>query len=144
MKNCMLLALGMILSGAAAMAQEDPAKTEAAKLQGAWQVVSLEGGGRKAPEKFFEKMRFLVQGDKLSLSGKEADLHKYRLDVTTKPKAIDLFDDAATEFSKAVYEVDGDTLRLCFSQLTTVDRPKGFDTTGTKDYLCFTLKRIKP
>ena len=139
----MLLALGMILSGSAAMAQGDLLKLEAAKLQGTWQVVSMEGGGKKVPEKSIETAHFLIQGNKISLSGKKEDLRKFRLDVTTKPKAIDLFDDTATEFSKAIYEVDGHTLRLCFSQSTKLDRPRGFDTTGTK-YLSFTLKRVKP
>ena len=130
-------------SVAAAAAQEDVPKKDVAKLQGTWKVVALEGGGRKAPEGSFKEMRFLIEGDRFSLSGKPKGLRPYRLDPAAKPRAIDIPGDVEKEFSKAIYEVQGDTLKLCFSQSTKVDRPKDFNTAGT-NYLCFTLKREKP
>jgi uncharacterized protein (TIGR03067 family) len=143
MRRCILLAIATILGVSAVMAQEDLAKMEVAKLQGTWRVVSLEAGGQKAPEQSIKGVRFLIQGDNMSLSGKEKDLRTYRLDATAKPKTIDIPGDADKEFSKAIYELDGDTLKLCFSQSTKLDRPKSFDTAGTK-YFCYTLKRDKP
>ena len=128
---------------AAPAVQEEVPKGESAKLQGAWRVVGLEAGGRKAPEASLKEQRFLIEGDKISLSGKPEDLRAYRLDATAKPRAVDIPGSVEKEFSKAIYGVEGDTLKLCFSQSTEVDRPKDFNTAGTK-YLCFTLKREKP
>ena len=129
-------------SVAAAAAQEDVPTKDVAKLQGTWKVVVLEGGGTKAPEGSFKEMQYLIEGDKMSVTGKPRDLCTYRVDATAKPKAIDI-PGGEKEFSKAIYEVEGDTLKLCFSQSTKADRPKDFSTAGT-EYLCFTLKREKP
>ena len=84
-------------SVAAAAAQEDVPKKDVAKLQGTWKVVALEGGGRKAPEGSFKEMRFLIEGDRFSLSGKPKGLRPYRLDPAAKPRAIDIPGDVEKE-----------------------------------------------
>jgi uncharacterized protein (TIGR03067 family) len=142
MKLRFLLTISAILVVAVAAAHEDVPKNDAAKLQGTWKVVALEVGGKKAPEESFKKIQFLIKGDKISTSGKPEDLRPYRLDAAAKPRAIDIPGDVEKEFSKAIYEVNGDKLKLCFSQSTTLDRPKDFNTKGTR-YLCFTLMRGK-
>ena len=143
MRLCFLLTMPAILAVAAAAAQEDVPKKDVAKLQGIWKVVALEGGGKEAPEGSFKEKRFLIEGDKISLSGKPKERRVYRRDAAAKPRAIDIPGSVEKQFSKAIYEVEGDTLKLCFSQSTKLDRPKDFNTAGTK-YLCFTLKRQKP
>jgi uncharacterized protein (TIGR03067 family) len=144
MKLRFLLAVSAILvvAVAVAAAQEDIPKKDFAKLQGTWKVVALEAGGKEIPEESFKEKRFLIKGDKISLSGKSEDLRPYQLDAAAKPRAIDISGDVEKEFSKAIYEVDGDKLKLCFSQSTKLDRPIDFNTEGTR-YLCFTLKRVK-
>jgi uncharacterized protein (TIGR03067 family) len=130
----------LFLASFTANAEDEAAKKLASQLQGLWKVTAMEGNGNQAPEKTLKGMRFLIKGDKISLSGQAKDLRGYRLDASAKPKAIDIFDDERNEFSKGVYQIEGDTMKLCFSQQTKLDRPESFDTTGTK-YLCFTLKR---
>jgi uncharacterized protein (TIGR03067 family) len=132
----------LVVAVAVAAVQEDVPKKDVAKLQGTWKVVALEAGGKKAPEESFKEKRFLIKGDKISLSGNSENLRPYRLDAAAKPRAIDIPGDVEKEFSKAIYEVNGDKLKLCFSQSTKLDRPKDFNTEGTR-YLCFTLKRVK-
>ena len=123
---------------------QDAAKTEIAKLQGTWKVVAMEAEGQKVPEEFLKKkeMQLLVKQDRLSFSGPD-DLQPFRVDPTAKPKTIDFLGDASKVINKGIYELEADTLKLCFSQRPTLDRPKDFDTKGTK-YFLFTLKREKP
>lgn len=134
--------LNMLLA-APANAEEGPAENESAKLQGLWNVTILEGGGKRSPADAVRGMRYLIKGHKISLTGKPEDLRRYRIDATATPKKIDIYGAPNDEFSKGIYELDGDTLRVCFSQSTTLDRPTDFDTAGTR-YFCFTLKRAKP
>ena len=119
-----------------------PEKNGEAKLQGVWNVIKMEAGGKQAPAANIKGAHFLIKGDKISISGKVEDLRRYRIDAV-RPKEIDLFGAPGNEFSKGIYEIDGDMLKLCFSQSTKEDRPKNFDTEGTR-YLCFTLKLAKP
>ena len=119
-----------------------PEKNAEVKLQGVWNVTKLEGGGNEVPAANIKGAHFLIKGDKISTTGKVEDLRRYRIDPA-RPKEIDLFGAPRNEFSKGIYEIDGDTLKLCFSQSTKEDRPKNFDTEGTR-YLCFTLKLAKP
>ena len=131
-----------------AAAAQDVPKEDVAKLQGTWKVVALQAGGSKAPEDSIKQMRFLIEGDRISFSGKPEDLVAYRLDPAARPRSMDICDAYTPDsfekgFSKAIYEMEGDTLKLCFSQATDVDRPKDFNTAGTM-YLCFTLQREMP
>ena len=60
--------------------------------------------------------------------------------MTASPKAIDILCAPDQELIKGVYRIKDDTLKLCFSQMTKLPRPKVFDTKGTR-YMNFTLKR---
>ena len=110
------------------------------QIQGLWKVTSLTANGNQAPAKSFKGARFLIKGENISLSGQAKDLRVYRINPTAKPKTIDMSNGKGNESAKGIYKVDGDTMTLCFSQSTKLDRPKTFDTTGTK-YLSFTLNK---
>lgn len=140
--KCCLFTLAVLLATTLLAAEEEKAKRSDRELiQGTWRVVALEGGGQNAPEESFKAKRFLIEGDKIATTGKPEDLAPYRLDVTAKPKAIDLPGSVEGQFSMAIYEVDGEEFKLCFSQSTKLERPKDFETTGTR-YFCFTLRRV--
>lgn len=110
-------------------------------IQGLWKVTSLTSNGNQAPPKSIEGCHVLIKGNQISMTGKEKDFKACRIDATTKIKSIDIFGAPKNEFCKGIYKVDGDTMTLCFSQLTKLDRPETFDTTGTK-YFSFTLKKL--
>lgn len=140
--KCCLFTLAVLLTTMLLAAEEDKAERPDKQLiQGTWKVVALEADGKKAPENAFKQKRFLIEGDKIATTGKPEDLAPYRLDATAKPRALDLPGSVEGQFAKAIYEVKGDTFKLCFSQSTKLDRPKVFDTAGTR-YFCFTLQRV--
>ena len=110
-------------------------------LQGTWQVVALEGAGQTAPESAVKDKRFLIKGDRISLTGKPDDLRAFRLRPAVNPKQIDIAVNKEGHFdSIAIYALNGNTLKFCFSQRTKDSRPTKFNTEGTR-YFCYTLKR---
>ncbi|MDX1679390.1 MAG: TIGR03067 domain-containing protein [Akkermansiaceae bacterium] len=118
---------------------DDAEKLEpGAGLQGLWQVVAMEMGGVELPEKKIENMWMLVKGDKISLNGDENNLQPYETDAAAKPNAMDVTMDNG-DVVKAIYELDGDILKICYAQSTRLPRPASFDTEDTK-YMCLTLK----
>ncbi len=147
MKRFIPFLIAAAFSVSAVMAKDDVPREEV-DIQGTWQLVTLESRGEKAPEEAVKGTKLLIKGDKLALSGKEGDLRRYRLDAAANPKTMDIPVGGNVEsgeehrLCKGIYEVDGDTLRLCFSQSTADERPKSFDTKGTT-YFCFTFKLVK-
>ena len=113
-------------------------------LQGAWRIVGLESSGQTAPESMYKDKRFLVQGDRISLTGIAEDLRPFQLNSDTSPKRIDIAANEENRFdSKAIYELNGNTLKFCFSQQTKNPRPASIETEGTVNF-CYTLKRALP
>lgn len=141
MKWCLFTLAVLFTTTLLAVEEDKPKRSDQELLQGIWQVVALEAGGQKAPQASFKDKRFLIEGDRFSHSGEAADLGTYRLDSAAQPKAIDLPGSVKGEFGKAIYALEGDTLTLCFSQSTKLERPANFDTSGTR-YFCFTLERV--
>jgi len=70
----------------------------------------------------------------------------YKLDPTRKPKEIDLI---WAEFANkgkiqlAIYELDGDTLKICESPIGK-ERPKKFESKKGSGQSILTLKRLGP
>lgn len=119
------------------------------ELQGTWKVVDLEASGQSAPGSAFKDKYMVIRGDRITRIGNLGvvepfvDARDFRINPTASPKTLDISksdDGEFTEFSPSIYELTGDTLRLCFAQQSELPRPTSFDTEGTR-YFCFTLKR---
>ena len=65
----------------------------------------------------------------------------FNIDTTANPKALDLFETGgkSKETQAAIYELNGDTLKLCISKQVGGMRPKEFK--ATEDALLIILKR---
>ena len=120
-----------LAADAPAAAKEGGAKGDLDKLQGTWLIVSMEMGGKKAPEDEVKGYTFVVKDDKATLSdGKgltqEAVL---KLDPGKDPKEIDMAVDEGgkNEVHKGIYKLEGDTLTLCKSHPPD-ERPGAFAT----------------
>ena len=147
-----VLVAGIILAAVtAAEEKKDDVKKDRDALQGNWQAVSSEQGGKDQGDEAkehtltFEKDTFTVKrGGEVAVKG------TFKLDPSKKPKAIDMTitegrrDDDKGKELHGIYELTKDGLKWCTSMPGGTDRPKEFSTKeGTRD-LCVTLKKDKP
>jgi RNA polymerase sigma-70 factor (ECF subfamily) len=132
-----------LLQAAPRLAVQD--KTDKEKLQGTWHAVSGEVGGKDVSEEFAKKLSIVFAGDKITLAGlvrgeKENGVEgTFKLDPTAKPKAIDIHI-TNKEDGVGIYELDGDTLKLCMVE-ATLERPTEF--AGKDRQVLIVLKRQK-
>jgi uncharacterized protein (TIGR03067 family) len=145
MRNLMFLAVGLLL--AADAHQQGEAAKDKEKLQGTWQVVSLEAEGEKGPAEVAKALKYIFTGDKLAIQPAEpgsSSEFTYQVDPTRKPKVIDMKvengpDKGNTDFG--IYLLDGDNLKICFGGK---ERPTAFESKPKSGTALVVLKREKP
>jgi uncharacterized protein (TIGR03067 family) len=119
---------------------------KAADLQGTWKPVEIELGGVKLPEAAFAAWSLELGKGTYSLKGAESpDSGTVKVDASKNPATMDVTGTDGPNKGKTfpcIYELKGDTLRICYD-LSLKSRPKEFKTEkGTKLYLV-TYKRDK-
>jgi RNA polymerase sigma factor (sigma-70 family) len=118
-------------------------KTDAEKLQGTWLLVSAEReDGAKAPPAMIERFRAVFAKDQLTFQeGDLVQVWTFRVDVNTKPKALDLSPVKGTMKTIAgIYELEGDNLKLCGGPTSQgATRPTEFK--GGPNHTLYVLKR---
>jgi len=129
----------------------DDAPKDLAKLQGTWSIVSAERSGEKLPEEPAKKMRVVIKENTLTVQegeGPKAGGEKaaFKVNPATKPKSLDITP-AKRDGSKiekktvlGIYELDGDTLKLCWRK-EGGERPAKFATEPKSGLVLFVLKR---
>jgi uncharacterized protein (TIGR03067 family) len=135
-----VIAAGLL--AAAAFAADVP--NDAKGIQGTWVPTKGELGGKPVPETVLKAISLkLDDGNYLTTIPSEPDKGTYALDPTSKPKSITVKGTEGPNKGKtfpAIYELQGDTLRICYD-LSGSKRPSEFKTTaGTSLYLV-TYKR---
>jgi uncharacterized protein (TIGR03067 family) len=126
MKAKALLVLVVVLGVAADKPALD-AKKELEKLQGTWVMAELEVNGERVPDKKLEGTTLVIRGDKYIVKVKDTTHETtIKLDPSQKPRALDMYfpnGPEAPKLSKGIYELDGDTFKLCRHQMPGEDRP---------------------
>ena len=107
------------------------AKKEMTALQGSWKVVNYKGPEEAFAKEFKSKGKIIFEGDKLTIMIGDVKLGEatYKLDPSKKPKTMDAvstFGPDKGQKSLAIYELDGDKLKICITE--EKDRPKEFAT----------------
>jgi RNA polymerase sigma factor (sigma-70 family) len=133
-------------------AEKPDRKTDKESLQGTWRVVTMVTDGMpNVKEHPDEEADAVVAGDTMALvaqpAGKKFFEFTFKLDETTKPRAIDL---TVAEgrgkggVAHAIYELEGDSLKLCFPQNQEGARPTEFSSKVGARQVLFTMRRQKP
>jgi uncharacterized protein (TIGR03067 family) len=137
-----LAACGLVLAAPVPKDKDKPTKDEDA-IQGVWQLDKFEGMEAPPPE-IIGKLHFVFKDGKLdvTMSGMPRDKQgTYKLDPAAKPKTIDLI--AGDERpAPGIYELDGDTLKICLAEGPNAARPTEFKPDG-KRVAVVTFKRMK-
>jgi len=135
---CLLSAYGEARSGDA---------KEQEKLEGTWSFVSSSGGASQKKEKR-ATVRMVFKGNTVSFVGegnKGTVQGTYTVDPSKNPKTMDITLDnkGAKLITQAIYELDGDTLKLChyLGGMASKERPKEF--VADKQTVLGILKREK-
>jgi uncharacterized protein (TIGR03067 family) len=144
MSFLLLLVAGLLIG--AQDRKDEAVQKEYAKLTGTWKIVSVEVEGAKPEEDFLKNARLVVKGDKFTF--KRGDLSNggtYKVDVTAKPKTIDITYTEGPEKGKTllgIYDLEGDTGKICIA-LPGNDRPKEFVSKPGSGHVLEVLKREK-
>jgi uncharacterized protein (TIGR03067 family) len=155
----MVLTLGMLAGSTAWGAEAKSSKASAGelkRLEGSWILVTDEVNGFKTPEQELRKNRvvYIFKGGKMTCRfGGVAQVNSIKLYPGQKPKRIDttvaqlpmnLPDQPRRPLVlRGIYELDGDTLRICEAMPGGNERPKEFRTTAEGNSRLVVLKRMQ-
>jgi uncharacterized protein (TIGR03067 family) len=136
MKHFLFICLSVVASLLAfASCSPDDAKT----LQGSWKPVKAELSGQPMADTVLKSISLKLDNGRYDvLAGGASDKGTYTLDTAAKPKGMTITGTAGPNNGKtfpAIYEITGDTLRICYD-LSGAKRPTEFKSiAGTELYL---------
>lgn len=147
-----LAPLALMFFGAAP-AREDAAKTDLAKMEGAWHLVRGEDEGQPPPEYVVKHLDVAIKGDRLTFKNiaplvDKAGTLAITLDPATTPRCIDLKVETGSmkgTVVEGVYECKDDELKLCLYFADGArNRPLEFKTTAGSNRVLLVLERNQP
>jgi uncharacterized protein (TIGR03067 family) len=116
-------------------------------LQGTWLPAAAELGGEKFSDEVRKTIKLVIKDDKYTVTvGERVDQGTVKLNPKALPKALDITGTDGPNKGKtipAIYERDGDTLRVCYD-LSGKGRPTEFKTKADTQLFLVTYKREKP
>jgi uncharacterized protein (TIGR03067 family) len=120
---------------------------ERKKFQGTWTFESVDAGGKMLPADQLKGLTLTFEGDRHTVKKGEDVIQAgtQKLDPSKSPKAIDV---TLTEGPNkgavmlGIYEIDGDTLKVCFDQ-EGKKRPTEFKSPPGSQTFVNVHKRVK-
>jgi uncharacterized protein (TIGR03067 family) len=136
-----------------ALAADDATKDLAA-LQGTWTMVTAEDGGEKVSQERVAKIRVVIKESTITIqeekaSGTANERATFKLNSATTPKSMDMTSTrsengvfkVAAKPCFAIYEMDGDSLKICWNNNPGGERPARFASEPKSNVTLFVLKR---
>jgi len=151
-----LTSLAIVILGLASQAvsaaddkafSRDAARKDLAALQGTWNLVAMEAEGDDVPADAIKGWHAVYEGDALTLHS-ETEVRRHgitTLDPSRNPKAINTWDQDGPYDDRTVpgiYELKGDSLKLCFAR-PGEQRPTEFTTKKGTGVLLVIYERKK-
>ena len=142
MKHLLLFCAAVLLTACATTG------TKSNPLVGTWTCEAATRDGRVLPEETIKLLRLTLTGDRFKTSrGKETLFDSvYAVETTKNPKQINMVGTEvpiAGQKAQGIYELDGDTLRMCYT-MPGRQRPATFDSPAGSGAYLIVWKRAKP
>jgi uncharacterized protein (TIGR03067 family) len=122
------------------------AKDDQKNLQGKWTVVSGVIDGNEIPKDQIKGyVKYLGEKYTWSAGDGQSGAGTFKLDPTKKPRALDAVPSDGPikgQTVEEIYEIDGDTLKICFA-MPGNKRPTEFKSDAGSGLWLFTYKRAK-
>jgi uncharacterized protein (TIGR03067 family) len=141
-----LLALVMMVLWLPSGAWSNDGKEDRKLVEGTWLPVEAELSGQKFPDEILKTMKLVMSDGKYTVNvGEQIDKGTVKLEPTMKPKAMDITGAEGPNKGKtfpAIYELTGDTLRICYD-LSGTKRPTEFKSVKDTKLFLVRYKRAK-
>src|SRR5262249_35638681 len=145
-ETCAMRTLLIVMVGLTLIpTQDNAAKKDLAAMEGSWTLVSMEVDGKEVPPDKLQGATLTIRGNKYALvtRGKQHDV-EITLDAGKTPKVIDMkFLDGPNKdrVGKGIYQLDGNTLKICRGLDPQQERPGSFKTKGQVNYFVMVWQR---
>ncbi len=122
-------------------------KQESQRIQGSWQFQSVQKNGDKVPETELKDRTVIFGGDAFVVrhAGQLFHAGTQKLDPSKSPKTINAMiaqGDGKGDILLGIYELDGDTLKVCFDT-EGQQRPSEFKSDAGSENLLVVYKRVR-
>jgi uncharacterized protein (TIGR03067 family) len=147
MRHQIFMAVGIVCGFAlsAAGAQNPEVNKELHKLDGSWQMETLQQNGDPTPAEEVKKLRLVLRSHHWTMMSEDKPVASGNYTVDPAKKTIDRVDiegkDAGKKF-RGIYQLDGDSLKTSWAPATE-DRPTNFEYKKGSNRELNILKRIK-
>jgi uncharacterized protein (TIGR03067 family) len=143
--------IALAVMGVGLVAGADEPKRDAGddrgRLQGSWTMASVVLDGMAVPKEYARTGRLEVDGDRYAVTLGVTIASTFRLDATKEPRQIDFtFTDGPQKGQtvRGIYEIVGETYRLCRGLRPEVERPREFDSPPDSGLMLVVWKRAQP
>jgi uncharacterized protein (TIGR03067 family) len=141
---CLVLVSGVWAGGPERVAPH--VVNDLAALQGTWQIVGCEFGGRTIPKEQWAVLSWTFRQERLTLNTKSPSVTEYRveLDLAQRPARMVMQlnrPGGPTAVLPAIYRVQGDTLQVCLAG--NGPRPERFEAKPGGKGTLYTFQRVR-
>ncbi len=132
--------VGIVTLSAASVLADEKANKALKALQGEWKVEKMVASGEQVPAEKATKLILTFKDSQLIPNDMPKDVATVKLDPDRKPAWFDLTD-LSKETMLGIYELTGDTLKICLAD-PGGDRPKEFASPKGGKTAYMVLKRV--
>ena len=146
MRLVMFLALVMATPVLADSPKAPPKPTDQEQLIGLWVLTSIETDVGQASGAQLNRIKLAMTGRTCLITTDQPVSSTYTIDPTRPVKTIDMFaldGPNKSTFTRCIYELNADTLRLCQGQVGA-ERPAAFPAKPTPGLFVSVFKRVVP